>query len=159
DDRECWLEELARLTDAKEDQEADLAEACRPFLNNRDLLNISGADVQQRLPADTALVDFIQYLHYLPAPPGQGPMVPEPRLGVFVLRRDRPAVYIPLGKVETIGRGVDAWRQAVKDNLNGKQADLDGPAARLAQLVWRPIAEHLGAARTVLIAPEGPLCF
>jgi CHAT domain-containing protein len=36
---------------------------------------------------------------------------------------------------------------------------LDNAAAEVARLVWRPIAPHLKGARTVLIAPDGPLCF
>jgi CHAT domain-containing protein len=36
--------------------------------------------------------------------------------------------------------------------------DPAGPGAALARLVWRPLEEHLGGARTVLLAPDGELC-
>jgi CHAT domain-containing protein len=157
--RERWLEEMERRTDAKEDVEADLAEACRPFLANRDLLKVSSRDVRQRIPEGAVLVDFIQYVHFLAPPPGRAPMVRDPRLGAFVLRRDRPAVYVPLGSAQDIRKSVDAWREAVAAFRTGENGDLDGPARELARQVWQPLAEHFHGARTVLVAPDGPVCF
>jgi tetratricopeptide (TPR) repeat protein len=35
----------------------------------------------------------------------------------------------------------------------------DAAGARLAALIWQPLTKHLGNARTVLLAPDGPLAF
>jgi CHAT domain-containing protein len=68
-------------------------------------------------------------------------------------------VYVPLGSAQDIRKSVDAWREAVAAVRTGENADLDGPARVLARQVWQPLAKHFHGARTVLVAPDGPVCF
>ncbi|MFO0878184.1 MAG: CHAT domain-containing tetratricopeptide repeat protein [Gemmataceae bacterium] len=157
--REHWLGELARKTDAKEDLEADLAEACRPYASGRDLVAISGADVKATLPPDAVLIDYVQYLHFKAPPTGRYPMVREPRLGTFVVSRDRGPVFVPLGPVASVRSAVDRWRQDVANIQAGKVADSAASARQVEQLIWKPVTNHIRGAKQVLISPEGPLCF
>jgi CHAT domain-containing protein len=78
----------------------------------------------------------------------------EGRLLAFVLRRGCDPVCVPLGKTEDIEQAVLAWRAAVLSRQNP-----DAAGAQLAKLVWQPLTKHLGGAKTVLLAPDGPLAF
>jgi CHAT domain-containing protein len=152
------LEEIDRLTDEKEDLEAELAEACRPHQDAGRVLDLSVRDVQRGLPADAVLIDFLQYRHFLDSTPPRVTMERQPRLVAFVVRRGRPPVLVPLGRVDAVERAAGAWRRALVASQQGRPAVLDRPGEELARLVWRPLAAHVQGARTVLIAPEGPLC-
>jgi CHAT domain-containing protein len=112
-------------------------------------------DVQAALPADTALVDAIEYLHVSPPASGEAESSSEKRLLAFVVRPGQSeVVQVPLGPSERLARLVQQWRRALTSGATSEQSD---PARELRRLVWEPIARHLGLARIVLVSPDGPL--
>lgn len=151
--RADWLQRFDVLERRKEDLESRLAQADAVLRGQIKLRTATAADVARTLPRDAALVDFLVYGHYTPPPEKHGLYPVEERLLAFVLARDRGPVCVQLGPVDPVTRAFAAWRRAV---VAGR--DPAGAADRLVRLVWRPLLPHLGDHRTVLIAPDGPLC-
>jgi len=113
---------------------------------------ISPDELRQNLPAGTALVDLLEYDHYLP-PAEKGKQAKwQRRVIAFVMRRDQPIACVQLGPSKPIGRLVEAWRSGF-----GSLFTSDGkrPGAELRRLVWLPLDKHLAGAETVLISPDG----
>jgi CHAT domain-containing protein/tetratricopeptide (TPR) repeat protein len=150
--RDDWLKRFDELEQRKEKLERDLAEQSEEFRRFRELHKAGAAAVAGALAADTALVDFLAYVHITPTPGAKKPCHVESRLLAFVVVRGRDPVCVPLGPAAAIPDRVEAWRRAV---LRGDSPDAAG--VQLAHLVWRPLRKYLGDARTVLIAPDGPL--
>jgi CHAT domain-containing protein/tetratricopeptide (TPR) repeat protein len=152
--REDWVKRFDGLEGEVERLERALAKESDAFRRFRDLREAGAADVAKALPADTALIDFVAYSHISAAPKTQPAFKVEDRLLAFVVRRGRDPVCVPLGRTDDIEKAALTWRA---DVLGGQNPNAAG--ARLAALVWQPLAKHLGDARTVLLAPDGRLAF
>jgi tetratricopeptide (TPR) repeat protein/CHAT domain-containing protein len=150
--RDDWLKRFDILEASKEQLERTLAENSAAFRRFREVRHAGAAEIARVLPEGTALVDFVAYRHFTPKLKAKPPWHVEGRLLAFVVQRGSDPVCVPLGKTEDIDEAVQAWRDAV---LRGQNSDAEG--ARLAGLVWRPLVKHLGDARTILLAPGGPL--
>ena len=67
---------------------------------------------------------------------------------------------VPLGPRDRIERAVAAWRRAVADYQAGNEAAPVYTRSReVAELIWAPVTEHVGVAKTLLVAPDGPVCY
>jgi CHAT domain-containing protein len=152
--RDDWLKRFDAMEVEVERLERALAEKSDAFRRFRDLREAGVADVARALPPNAALIDFVTYRHYSPAPKERPAYKLENRLLAFVVLRGRDPVCVPLGKTEDIEKALLVWRAAVLARQNPEAA-----GARLAALVWQPLTKHLGNARTVLLAPDGPLAF
>jgi CHAT domain-containing protein/tetratricopeptide (TPR) repeat protein len=149
-----WVKRFDALEAEVERLERALAEKSDTFRRFRDLRPAGSAEVAAALPRDASLVDFVAYHHHSPAPKAKPAYKVENRLLAFIVRRDRDPVCVPLGKADDIEEAIFAWRAAV---LGGHNPEAAG--AQLAKLVWQPLTKHLGDAKTVLLAPDGPLAF
>jgi tetratricopeptide (TPR) repeat protein/CHAT domain-containing protein len=149
DQRDDWLKRFDALEVDKEHLERTLAEKSAAFRRFREVRRAGAAEVAGALPDGTALVDFF---YYRPWTAKRKAKQVEFRLLAFVVQRGTDPVCVPLGNTEEIDEALLAWRAAV---LRGQNPDADG--ARLAALVWRPLVKYLGNARTILLAPTGPL--
>jgi CHAT domain-containing protein/tetratricopeptide (TPR) repeat protein len=153
---ETWRQQLDKLRAVKEDLEADLARRSAGYHRQKQVERLRPDEVAAALPAEMALVDFLEYTHYSPSKGGKGPLQEERRLLAFVLRRGRPVALVSLGEARTIDESVRSWRRALGARQGGA---LQTAAAELGRRVWEPLRPHLGDARTVLIAPDGFLSF
>jgi CHAT domain-containing protein len=153
-DQPGWQAAVDAASDAKEDQENELALALRPHHQPEPPIEVR--DLQKVLPGGTVLIDFLNYQHVQPPPGGRGRLVREYRLVAFLLRPDADPVCVALGPTAAIERAVFDWRQALGGDNN---AQLEAVAQEVAHLVWRPLAPHIRAAESLLIAPDGPVCF
>lgn len=156
-DRSAWVTDLVRLVEEKDDEERTLAVASRPFLPAEKPLEV--ADLQAILADDVAFIDFLKYEHIFPPPDHHGRMLYEFKLVAFVVRRDGQPECIRLGPAAAIDEAVSAWRQELLQSPGAGHEALDKAADEVARLVWQPIELLLKGARTLLIAPDGPLCF
>ncbi len=147
-ERAEWVARVEAASDAKEDLEFDLALAVKPFA--KAIEPLEPAALQKRLPAGTALIDFFQYDHFSAPPSGKGRLVRQRRLVAFVVTPTGRPACVPLGPSDEIGAAIHQWR--------GQLGDL-GRAEAVAARVWAPLRKHLGDASTVLIAPDGPVCY
>src|SRR5581483_1908734 len=96
-EQEAWHQKLAELTQKKEQLERDLARDSAPFRQQQAQRQRTPAEVQQALPADSVLLDFLQYTHSTPPPGGKGKLQREQHLAVFVVQVGRPIRYVDLG--------------------------------------------------------------
>ncbi|HWB00369.1 MAG TPA: tetratricopeptide repeat protein [Pirellulales bacterium] len=115
---------------------------------------ISTAELQNTLPPSAALIDLLEYGHYLPsAEPGKKHGW-QRRVLAFVVRRQESVVCIELGASAPIAELVEAWRSGF-----GQRATSQGtlPGDELRRRVWEPFEPHLAGIDTVLISPDGVL--
>ncbi len=137
----AYRERLAALEKRKEDAQAAIAADSAAF---RALLAPpTAAAVAKRLPADTALVEFVEY----GVKGGR-------ELAAFVLRPGKAAVRVPLGAMKPIADAVDRWRAGVTSESGTPPADA---AKVLREAIWLPVEKHLGDASSVLVAADGVL--
>ncbi len=151
----AYRRQMEELTLEKERLEAELSAKSALFSQQRAKARRTPAQLQEVLPAGTALVDFLEYIHFsLPAAGSKGKMQKEQRLAAFILRRDRPVARVELGQVDPVSRAVDEWRKSYGSVAPGKGSP---PGSELRRLVWEKLEPHLQGAQTVLISPDGAL--
>lgn len=154
-DQAAWLDRLDQAADHKADLEIGLALDMQQRLPPP--ARVETAAVRAALPADAVLVDYLEYTHYRGPDNHRGRLQQEKRLAAFVVRPDRDPVFVPLGPAAAVEKAVTEWRVALADR--GREPVADRAAAAVARLVWAPLQPHLGSASTVLVAPDGPVCF
>ena len=160
------------LDDArKEREEAERALAMRSgaFSDQMERDRLGLKDVLSRLPAGTALVGYSLYARPEGLRPagaaGRGPAAPaaERSYLAFVARSaGDPIVAVPLGAAGEIEALISDWRREAQAPMQGGKDDALLAAyrrsgAELRRKIWDPIAPHLGAARRVLLVPDGAL--
>lgn len=133
---EAWEKELAR--------KAGLGKARRA-------LNVTLEQVQEALPADSVLVEFIRYQHYL----GSG--LSELRYGAVVIYPGRAPSWVGLGEAKALEQRIRGLRRAV---LSGGDARLSTQMDALYQSLWAPVQKLLpeGVA-SVIVSPDSELSF
>jgi CHAT domain-containing protein len=150
-------EDLRELSERRARLERELAArsaAYRRFLQQG---RRSPADIRAALPAGTALLDCLDYLHFSKPAKGEHDLRYEARLVVFVVRPDRKGVVeVPLGSAERLADLIDRWRAS---HGCGKTppADQPDPATELRKLIWEPLEKDLDGVKVVLVSPDGPL--
>jgi CHAT domain-containing protein len=150
-----WRRRFDEMERHKEQLEANLARHSSSYRRFLQLRQATARQVADTLPEHTALVDFLEYGHFIPPRQGERGFQRERRFVAFVLVRGRQPVLVPLGLAEPIEQAVQAWRQPMQSVPLGRIDER--AAAELRRLVWQPLQAHLGDAATVLIAADGAL--
>jgi CHAT domain-containing protein len=149
---------IRELTVEKERLERSLAggatDPLRATPREQMLRPLTPAQVQRALPADAALVDFLEYDHYSPSFGQQYFWRRERALVAFVVRRDA-LVRVDLGPAQPVREALERWREALQRRFRTEGDARLGAAVR--RLVWRPLEPHLRGARLVLVSPDGLL--
>ncbi len=157
----------------KEKERAELALASHSNAHKRgpqpDGAGLS--EIARALPDGAALVAFVRFNRTTEgrAPPPIPGKPPKTREAPFYLAFVLPpspgdVVLLPLGPASAIDGAVSSWRRAASTPPH----EVSGPDARsmqeysiagtaLRQAIWDPLEVHLGAARMVLVVPDGPL--
>jgi CHAT domain-containing protein/Flp pilus assembly protein TadD len=148
----AYRQQIQELTEQKEQLESDLARNSAAFRQERQAQRLTPAGLQKALPADAALVDFLEYTHPSPPRQGKGPWQMERHLAAFVVRPDSIR-QLDLGPVQPIAEAIDRWRQTTLRTRPSSGAD--DPAGELRRRLWQPLEPHLQRARLVLVSPDG----
>ncbi|MEZ6153735.1 MAG: tetratricopeptide repeat protein, partial [Pirellulaceae bacterium] len=136
---ENWKQQIRELTAEKETLESELSRESAVF---RDAMQeISFEQIQQAIPADGVLVDYLEYT----GKKGRS-------LLASIVRPNAAPVMINLGSANEASEAIDAWRDTFGMSLQGKAAGL-----QLRKQIWEPLLEHIGDARTVLVSTDGVL--
>jgi CHAT domain-containing protein/tetratricopeptide (TPR) repeat protein len=152
----AWKARLAALTERKEELEAELAGRSVTFRALGRAARPSPAELRAALPADAALVDFLEYAHSFPSAKGRARTSPERRLLAFVVRPKGEVKLVELGPAAPLAKFIDAWRRGIRGGTpRGQGPD---PGATLRKQVWEPLEPHLKGCRVVLASPDGALC-
>jgi len=153
--RAVWQRQLDELTREKERLEAELSNRSAAFRQARTEVTLEA--LQQSLPAEAALVDYLEYNDR----DGR-------RLAAFVVRPTGDVTLHVLAKCDEVAGLVRLWRdgpQAAAEggDEEGRESDLgrSAPArqaaADLKRLVWEPLASDLAGVKLVLVSPDGEL--
>lgn len=105
--------------------------------------------VQQHIPADTALVEYVAFIR---RDPKNLSKLVDKRYYAYILRNTGEPIAVDLGDAMPIGRGADAMRAAIRD-----RKDPSGPSRTLDQLVMQPLRAKLSGVKRLLISPDDDL--
>jgi CHAT domain-containing protein/Flp pilus assembly protein TadD len=158
-------ERATSLREAVEDGEATLARELAGFTEKRTLYTVTPKQVQEKLPSDTVLVEFLHHGYYL------GKSDSEKRYSALVVPPEGEIRLVPLGTAEEITKRIGDYREQVlgarsatrasRVLLKTSQAGKD-PAAlsALYDLIWKPIEEAIPpGVNSILLSPDGELNF
>jgi CHAT domain-containing protein/predicted negative regulator of RcsB-dependent stress response len=117
------------------------------------------ADLMKRLPPHSVFVDFVSYVDFLDR------SGPRPRYAAFVLAPGGKITRVDLKFAQPINDAISAWRKAAQSSpalpseaLELQRAAAEKQAARLGELVWKPIAACFPAdTRLVYLSPDAEL--
>lgn len=110
--------------------------------------------VRAAIPAGAALVELVLYRPFDPKALGKSKFA-APRYVAYVLTKDAPApLWVELGETEAIDRDIAAWRRAL---TNPASPDVRERGRALDERLMRPVRKLCGAARHLLLSPDGAL--
>ncbi len=145
---DAYRSQLRQLEDAVDRLESDLSARSAEFRAQSRPVTLDA--VQAAVPEGAALIEFTLY-----RPAGDQTESPlQPQYAAYVLASQGPAQWVDLGEAAEIDRATEAWRRAL---ANPRRADADRLARALDARVMQPVRALLGAARHVLISPDGAL--
>jgi tetratricopeptide (TPR) repeat protein len=143
---------IEELEQEVEKVEGQLAQHVAGLGQARHALGVTLEKVQAVIPNDSALVEYLRYLHYL----GKGRS--ESRYGAVVLEPKGSARWIPLGNAANIEALVRRYQTMVRGSPD--EDELSANLKALHQALWTPIQQVLSDSTTrVIISPDGRLNF
>jgi tetratricopeptide (TPR) repeat protein len=158
-DPEEYRKEVQKRTEAKEDLERRLARRLKLAPPRTDPGQSTPQRLAALLPEGAAFVDLLRYGEYEQDPrvPGKKGETYAERYVAFVSCRGRPAARVELQEAAAIEAAWADWRKAITADRPDESAERRA-AARLADLVWRPLRAAVpDDLRTLYLAPEGKL--
>jgi CHAT domain-containing protein/Tfp pilus assembly protein PilF len=144
-------QQAEKLTQHKEDLEGQLSRLSATFRDQHKQADLRPTHLQQALPADTVLVDFLFYTHHDHTQTERSKRW-QRRLLAWVVRPSKAVVRIDLGAAQPIEQAVTAWRQALT-----RRGAASASGRALHKMLWQPVAKHLDSVKTVLVSPDGAL--
>ncbi|MCA1564318.1 MAG: tetratricopeptide repeat protein [Acidobacteria bacterium] len=110
--------------------------------------------VRASIPAGAALVELVLYRPFDPKATGKS-RFGAPGYVAYVLTKDAPApLWVELGETEAIDREIAAWRRAL---TNPASLEVRERGRALDERLMRPVRKLSGAARHLLLSPDGAL--
>lgn len=150
------VEQLQLLSQEHSRLELELANNSQEYGSSRGIATLSLASLQERLPADVALVDLLEYERVVVPGKNAGNLQRERRFVAFVVRSDRQPVRIELGSADAMDSLVDRYRLQLQDKY-GENAVVSPAARELRRMLWEPLEPSLDEITTLLISPDGSL--
>ena len=143
-------QKLEELNDQVERLQQELAAKSREFREQLVPEHRTPDDLRRALPPDAALVDLLEYKHFLRPTELDSKPVSELCLVAFVVRPTQGIVRIELGPTAPIAAAIEAWRAQLAPGARPPEHDA---GADLRHLVWDKLQPHLTGVKTVLISP------
>lgn len=148
--RDVWRREVDDLARKKEELEQQLAQRSETYRKSKQSVTLD--DLTASLPADAALVDFVEYTHYRKPNQGDQQKASERRFAAFVVRKDRPVELLGLGPADGAIAAIDRWREAYGIGPEGVAT-----GKQLREQLWSPLESRLEGAKFVIVSPDGAL--
>jgi CHAT domain-containing protein/Tfp pilus assembly protein PilF len=160
-------DKLNRLNEQLDQTERSLQPRLPVLPHYEELAKLGPDALQQRLAADTVLVDVLRYTHleHDPHQPGEKGERRTVCYLAFVLGR-QDIRRVELGTAADVDAAVQQWREAITQKLpagndaarRDHDAQLRRHGRRLRDLVWEPVEKRFPAGvGTVYIAPDAEL--
>jgi tetratricopeptide (TPR) repeat protein len=150
EDVDAWRVKLEALTARKKQLVEELARRSAAFRAAEATVEL--ADIENALPADAVLVDFLIFENSGPHPQIKGTLQFHHGLVAFVVRPGRRVQMFDLGDAEEIAAAVDRWRAS-----HGMSPDAQRAGAELRARLWQPLLAAIGDAKLALVSPDGAL--
>ena len=115
---------------------------------------ISIGDVQQLVPPDAQLVEFVRYRPFDPRATKTVERFGAARFAAFVLRKDGEPRWFELGPADEVDRRVAAFRAALRSPA---RADVKKLARAVDDLVMRPLRQAGTDLRHIIVSPDASL--
>jgi len=119
------------------------------------------ADIAGALPAQSALVDFVQYHRYDFSSRTNGPKeLYYAAYLTFPLARDSNNIHVErvdLGESAPINEAVEFICKRMSSGVGYERGDVSAALQRLGQLVYAPLARHLTNVSHLIVCPDGQL--
>jgi len=143
---------ISELELKKEKLEAQMSERNAEFRMRTQPVTIES--VRAAIPADGALVEFKVFRPFDPKSSRNSEAYGPPHYAAYIFNREAAPRGLDLGPVERIDRGIDAFRQALRDPAS---TDVKTLARALDRQILEPIRPLLGSASRLLLSPDGRL--
>jgi CHAT domain-containing protein/tetratricopeptide (TPR) repeat protein len=148
------------VDDARHDREVAaraLADRSPEFRNENAQIQIGLDDVRSALPTDGALVSYARYEQLPLEPSASGaPGAAVPSYVALIIAGGERVVAVNLGPAAPIDALIGRWRaSAVSQRPDAAGSRKTG--AKLRELIWDPIASHIGRAKIVFLVTDGSL--
>src|SRR5262249_21993753 len=141
---------------ARERLEAEIGDHSAEFrARSRD---VTLAAVQNAIPAEAALVEFVLYRPFDPKAENNAEAYGEPHYAAYVVSGHAPPRGRDLGSAATIDAAGEALRHAFRQALRDPhRSDVNARGRTVDSLVLAPLRDIVGEASQLLIAPDGEL--
>ncbi|WP_139240486.1 CHAT domain-containing protein, partial [Geitlerinema sp. PCC 9228] len=146
---EAYRQQIANLKAKANELENTLSYRSAEFLSEIQPITIER--VQQAIPEDTALLEFVRYKPYNPK--DEENTWGEPRYAVYILQANGEIQWQDLGEAEPIDVAIREFRQALQD----QQSNIQQAARQLDEKLMQPIRPLLGNQKHLLISPDSQL--
>jgi CHAT domain-containing protein/Tfp pilus assembly protein PilF len=142
---------LSALTQEQERLQVELSN--RSAIFRQAVVPITLEGVRQALPEDTALVEWFRYEPFDPLKEASA-VWGAPRYVAYVLHRGGNPVAIDLGLAQPIEALIAELRDALRDPASATFREL---SEDLCLKVFKPLQDHLGNSRRLLLSPDATL--
>jgi CHAT domain-containing protein/Tfp pilus assembly protein PilF len=144
--------EINSLEEKEESLEAEISGLVAEFRAQSHPVTIES--VQSLIPTDAALVEFTSYRPFNAKSQKPDQVFGEPRYIAYILKRGTEPQWVDLGAANPINQAVNEWRKALS---HPNRTDVQQLAQILEKLIIRPIRNHFGKAKLILLSPDGDL--
>ncbi|WP_238178440.1 CHAT domain-containing tetratricopeptide repeat protein [Calothrix sp. 336/3] len=165
---EIYQQQIKQLEADKERLEEQVSAKSAEF--RKEITPVELTDIQAQIPADSAMVEIVQYKPFNPKAKKNSEQWGQSRYAAVVLRRTGEPKWVDLGDAATINKSVANFRQVLSSPLSDKRGidvtpipgkkqtlRLQEVARTLDKQVMAPLRPLLGDARHLLLSPDGQL--
>jgi CHAT domain-containing protein/Tfp pilus assembly protein PilF len=149
---EQYRQQVANLREKSEQLEAELSRRSAEFRTFSQAVTIEA--VQQLIPDDAALVEFILYRPFDIKARQQG----KPHYAAYILKSSGEPQWVNLGEAEPIERAAFfRFNLALKDKQDASQGNSEKvkqTGRKLDELLMQPIREKLGNVNHIILSPD-----
>jgi CHAT domain-containing protein/Tfp pilus assembly protein PilF len=148
-----YAKQLASLQSQREGIEAEISKRSNGFYETSH--DVTLAEVQAAIPADSALVEFALYRMFVPtAADVRSELYGELRYAAYVIPHQGSVRAKDLGSAKDVNKTVDALRQALRDP---QRVDAKSVTQTAYAKILEPAAGSFGDATHLIFSPDGEL--
>jgi len=138
-------DEVAQLTSEKDDLERALAARSVDFRARLDWARVDLDAVCAAIPSGSVVVDYLRFHSF-----------PKSVYVAYVLDSSCEPIRVDLGDAQPVESALTRWREALAapDSLTSR---IDDRGAAVHDLIWAPVAAHIGTPDHVFVVPDAAL--
>ena len=147
-----YKKRINALKEQREQLEAEISRRSAEFRAASEPVTLQR--VQSSLPADSALIEFVNYQKLVPSGLKNKQTSGDSRYIAYVIRSSGPVQWKELGDAAALDREIDAYKRALRDP---RRHDVKQRGRTLDEKILQPLRPLVGDAGRLLISPDGQL--